>query len=129
MSLDGLYDVVNGLKPRSRLSGRGSSSEPVTISTETVIVGGGQAGLAVSYYLGRKARDHMVLEQAANPPTLGATIGGIPSPSTRRIGSLACRARTILAPIRTASRPGTKSSPISKITPGISTCRSAMARG
>jgi putative flavoprotein involved in K+ transport len=32
--------------------------------TDTVIVGGGQAGLAVSYYLRRQARDHVVLEQA-----------------------------------------------------------------
>jgi putative flavoprotein involved in K+ transport len=31
---------------------------------ETVIVGGGQAGLAVSYYLGRRSRPHIVLEQA-----------------------------------------------------------------
>jgi putative flavoprotein involved in K+ transport len=42
-------------------------SEAMTISTDTVIVGGGQAGLAVSYYLGRDARDHMVLEQAEKP--------------------------------------------------------------
>jgi putative flavoprotein involved in K+ transport len=31
---------------------------------ETVIVGGGQAGLAVSYYLSQKHRPHIVLEQA-----------------------------------------------------------------
>jgi putative flavoprotein involved in K+ transport len=31
---------------------------------ETVIVGGGQAGLAVSYYLSRQNRPHLVLEQA-----------------------------------------------------------------
>ena len=31
---------------------------------ETVIVGGGQAGLAVSYYLSQKNRPHIVLEQA-----------------------------------------------------------------
>jgi len=33
--------------------------------TETVIVGGGQAGLAVSYFLTQHAREHIVLEQAA----------------------------------------------------------------
>src|SRR5215813_13366849 len=32
---------------------------------ETVIIGGGQAGLAVSYYLSRRHRPHVVLEQAA----------------------------------------------------------------
>jgi putative flavoprotein involved in K+ transport len=32
---------------------------------ETVIVGGGQAGLATSYYLNRRGREHVVLEQAA----------------------------------------------------------------
>jgi putative flavoprotein involved in K+ transport len=34
---------------------------------ETVIVGGGQAGLATSYYLTQAGRDHVVLEQAARP--------------------------------------------------------------
>jgi putative flavoprotein involved in K+ transport len=32
---------------------------------ETVIVGGGQAGLATSYYLSQHGREHVVLEQAA----------------------------------------------------------------
>ena len=32
---------------------------------ETVVIGGGQAGLAVSYYLGQKNRPYIVLEQAA----------------------------------------------------------------
>jgi len=32
---------------------------------DTIIVGGGQAGLATSYYLTRQGRDHIVLEQAA----------------------------------------------------------------
>jgi len=34
---------------------------------ETVVVGGGQAGLAVSYYLRRQNRPHIVLEQAQRP--------------------------------------------------------------
>jgi len=34
---------------------------------ETVIVGGGQAGLATSYYLKQKHHEHVVLEQAAQP--------------------------------------------------------------
>jgi putative flavoprotein involved in K+ transport len=32
---------------------------------QTIIVGGGQAGLSVSYYLTRENREHIVLEQAA----------------------------------------------------------------
>src|SRR6516165_439687 len=39
----------------------------MTNYADTVIVGGGQAGLAVSYYLGKQARDHVVLEQADKP--------------------------------------------------------------
>jgi putative flavoprotein involved in K+ transport len=31
----------------------------------TVVVGGGQAGLAISYYLKQEGRDHVVLERAA----------------------------------------------------------------
>jgi putative flavoprotein involved in K+ transport len=34
---------------------------------ETVIVGGGQAGLSVSYYLTKQAREHVVFEQANAP--------------------------------------------------------------
>jgi putative flavoprotein involved in K+ transport len=34
---------------------------------ETVIVGGGQAGLATSYYLTQHGHEHVVLEQAAQP--------------------------------------------------------------
>jgi putative flavoprotein involved in K+ transport len=30
---------------------------------ETVIIGGGQAGLAMSYYLGQLGREHIVLER------------------------------------------------------------------
>jgi putative flavoprotein involved in K+ transport len=38
-----------------------------TTTVNTVIVGGGQAGLAVSYYLRRLSVDHVVLEQADRP--------------------------------------------------------------
>jgi putative flavoprotein involved in K+ transport len=34
---------------------------------ETIIVGGGQAGLSVSYYLSRQGRAHVVLEQSDKP--------------------------------------------------------------
>src|SRR5689334_12308292 len=33
-------------------------------SIETVIIGGGQAGLAVSYHLGQRGVEHVVLERA-----------------------------------------------------------------
>ena len=36
----------------------------VTTKTDTVVVGGGQAGLAVSYYLSRQSHGHIVLEQS-----------------------------------------------------------------
>ena len=32
---------------------------------DTVVIGGGQAGLAISYYLSREGREHVVLERAA----------------------------------------------------------------
>jgi len=34
---------------------------------ETIVIGGGQAGLACSYFLTKKNRDHIVLEKSANP--------------------------------------------------------------
>jgi putative flavoprotein involved in K+ transport len=39
----------------------------VSEHVETVIVGGGQAGLAVSYHLSHKGRAHTILEQASQP--------------------------------------------------------------
>jgi putative flavoprotein involved in K+ transport len=43
------------------------SQDQAATQIDTVIVGGGQAGLAVSYYLSRQNRPHMVLEQAEKP--------------------------------------------------------------
>lgn len=52
---------------------KGSEKQPLSAAAwapsmmeriETVIVGGGQAGLAMSYYLGRLGREHVVLERA-----------------------------------------------------------------
>ena len=37
----------------------------MSFQIDTVIVGGGQAGLAISYYLKQQGRDHVVLERAA----------------------------------------------------------------
>src|SRR5215211_1374302 len=36
-------------------------------TVETIIVGGGQAGLATSYYLTQHGREHVVIEAAAQP--------------------------------------------------------------
>ena len=48
---------------------------------ETIIIGGGQAGLATSYYLGQMGREHLVLEQAKYSRAIpGATSAGIRSP-------------------------------------------------
>jgi len=37
------------------------------VHIDTVIVGGGQAGLSLSYHLSRQGREHVVLEQASGP--------------------------------------------------------------
>src|SRR5215470_7258765 len=39
----------------------------MTTQVNTLVVGGGQAGLAVSYFLTLQGRDHLVLEQASAP--------------------------------------------------------------
>jgi len=41
------------------------STQTNRISIDTVIVGAGQAGLAISYYLKREGREHVVLEKAS----------------------------------------------------------------
>src|SRR5262249_8580478 len=40
---------------------------PMITRIDTVIIGGGQAGLSVSYYLTQQRREHVVLEQADVP--------------------------------------------------------------
>lgn len=39
----------------------------MTTQIETIIIGGGQAGLATSYYLSRQGHEHVVLEKGARP--------------------------------------------------------------
>jgi putative flavoprotein involved in K+ transport len=39
----------------------------MTSRVETVVIGGGQAGLAVSYYLARESHEHLVLERSDRP--------------------------------------------------------------
>ena len=47
-----------------REGARGRSLTMATRQIDTVIVGGGQAGLAMSYYLKQKGREHVMLERA-----------------------------------------------------------------
>jgi len=80
----------------------------VTDYVDTLIVGGGQAGLAVSYYLSQQGRPHVVLE-GREQATPGAIIAGIHLCSTLRIGKRGCPAPNIGGTIPIASCPGKKS--------------------
>jgi putative flavoprotein involved in K+ transport len=39
----------------------------MTTYTDTLMIGGGQAGLSVSYYLTQQAREHLVFKQSDAP--------------------------------------------------------------
>ena len=54
-------------------------------STRVVIIGAGQAGLAVSYLLTAASIDHQI-PNAAAPPSVGAVSGGIPCGCSPRTG-------------------------------------------
>jgi cation diffusion facilitator CzcD-associated flavoprotein CzcO len=75
---------------------------------ETVIVGGGQAGLSVSYYLGQEHREHVILEQADRPAHGGETTAGIRLPWLRRIGHSASRPQNMRVKTRMDLSPGMK---------------------
>ena len=47
---------------------------------DTVIVGGGQAGLAISYYLTQEGREHVALERAEAVLMRGEINAGTRSP-------------------------------------------------
>jgi putative flavoprotein involved in K+ transport len=59
-----LTTLAYALAERRKYDVRGIHKEVEVASVETIIVGGGQAGLAISYYLKRQGREHLVLERA-----------------------------------------------------------------
>jgi putative flavoprotein involved in K+ transport len=61
--MNGLVPALSSCMP-NQVSIKGSSMTMSTRPIDTVIVGGGQAGLAMSYYLKQKGREHVVLERA-----------------------------------------------------------------
>jgi glycine/D-amino acid oxidase-like deaminating enzyme len=67
-----------------------------------LVVGGGQAGLSISYYLKQAGVDHLVLEKQT-ARTRGASSVGTHSVSSRRTGNARCLATPTRATIRTAS--------------------------
>src|SRR5258708_15536630 len=63
MTSDGTYSgqrVQRQLASWLRLAG---GSDLTNEQIETVVIGGGQAGLAMSYYLGQLGHEHIVLER------------------------------------------------------------------
>ena len=52
---------------RSVPSGASRDPSKTPVRHDVIVVGGGQAGLATSYYLTQQGREHVVLEQAAHP--------------------------------------------------------------
>jgi glycine/D-amino acid oxidase-like deaminating enzyme len=70
---------------------------------DTVIIGGGQAGLSVSYYLTQQHREHVVLEQANVPANAWRNHRWDSFTLNTPIGSPNCRERSIVASIRTGS--------------------------
>jgi cation diffusion facilitator CzcD-associated flavoprotein CzcO len=78
-------------------------------TVNTVVVGGGQAGLSVSHYLRQLSIDHVVLEQADKPGEACGITAGTPSRSTRRDGSRDCRGFVTARMIQTALCRGRKS--------------------
>jgi putative flavoprotein involved in K+ transport len=56
---------------------------------DTVVVGGGQAGLAMSYHLKQSGREHVVLERVAQPKAGGASVGTVDVPVSKFVHSAA----------------------------------------
>ena len=70
---------------------------------EVLVVGGGQAGLAVGYFLARQGRDFVILEAADDRPPRGGSVGTRSRcsrrPGTTRFRAWPSRARRIGIPV------------------------------
>src|SRR6516164_11274796 len=71
--------IFRSIRLRVGASCSGRSPTMTTRQVETVIVGGGQAGLALSYYLKQEGREHVVLERRQPSQMRGAISAGIRS--------------------------------------------------
>lgn len=89
--------VWDGEAPRAATP---DATDDVSAQIDTVVVGGGQAGLAVGYHLARRAHDFVILEggvtsRASRGATGGTRCGCSPPP-----GSATCRACASQGPAR-----------------------------
>jgi putative flavoprotein involved in K+ transport len=52
---------------RTRIPDRPSAQRTATDRHEVIVIGGGQAGLAIGYFLAKQGRDFTILEAAEEP--------------------------------------------------------------
>jgi hypothetical protein len=83
------------------------------VAIETVIIGGGQAGLATSYWLKQQGREHLVLEKADRLPARGGSVG-IPLPWSRQTGLFGCLRAIMVRAIHMATWSASRSSHASR---------------
>ena len=76
---------------------------------DVIVVGGGQAGLAIGYFLARQGRDFTILEAAAEPARGVARALGLAQAVHARPATTPCRGSPSRA-TPTATRAGTRSS-------------------
>ena len=72
-------------------------------SVDVVIVGGGQAGLAISYCLTEQGRPHIMLEQSARRRELAKQTLGLATPDRPELDVPAARGCNTRAPPPTVS--------------------------
>src|SRR5271163_1984379 len=95
---------------------------------DTMIIGGGQAGLSVSYHLKLEGRDHIVFEQAAQAANTWRNHRWDSFTLNNPTGSLGFKARAYQEKTPTDSSAATSLSPISRSTSGRIACRYGMKR-
>ena len=72
-------------------------------TTDTIVIGAGQAGLAVSRCLTERGRDHVVLERGRVGRALAQRALGLAAPADAELDQRACPAGRTAAAIPTAS--------------------------